>query len=126
MKSLARIVIAAVLLMLTIMVIPLASHAQNLEGCAWPIELSPEGFGNATSPDTAARYWVMPFDGYETMTIKGTYPAARYFSFAAYKTNDAKASIGIDGALSDVEFAPHPGSVNPYIEPGSSSGTYTI
>lgn len=126
MKSLARIVIAAVLLMLTIMVIPLASHAQNLEGCAWPIELSPEGFGNATSPDTAARYWVMPFDRYETMTIKGTYPAARYFSFAAYKTNDAKASIGVDGALSDIDIAPDPGGVNPFVEPGGSSGTYTI
>jgi hypothetical protein len=52
----------------------------NSRGCAWPLELSPEGSGNIQGPDGAARYWIMPFDTqYGTMTIKGTYPNVRSF-----------------------------------------------
>ena len=40
-----------------------------------------------------ARCWVMPFDNYDTMTIKGTYLNARYFSSSAYDTNNGTLSI---------------------------------
>lgn len=127
MKVLARMGIPAALVTCAIVIGPGAARAQNVEECAWPIELSPEGFGNATSPDTAARYWLMPFANYDTMTLEGTYPHARFFSFVAYQTNSEKTPTGvIDGDLHDAEITPDPGSVNPFVEPGAGNGTYTI
>jgi hypothetical protein len=62
------------------LVVVIATHiagAQNSRGCAWPNEFSPEGIGNATMPETLARYFVMPLDmQYDTMTIKGTWGLA--------------------------------------------------
>lgn len=119
------------------------ARAQNYRGCAWPIVMSPEGATNVQFPDGAARYWVMPFDTtqYETMTIKGTYPNIRYFSFAAYETipggspDDFK-NFNLAGRLYDAEIVPDPGSVNPFVQPpdghkvkvsnGSANGTYTV
>ena len=77
-------------------------------------------------PDGAARYWVMPFDTtqYQTMTIKGTYPNIRYFSFAAYET--IKGGFNLAGDLYDAQIAPDPGSINPFVPPGGSNGTYTV
>ena len=43
------------LMALAIMINPDVAGAQNSRGCAWPIELSPEGFGNATMPETRWR-----------------------------------------------------------------------
>ena len=92
-------------------------------------------------PDGAARYWIMPFDTqYETMTIKGTYPNIRYFSFAAYETitGGSTNSFNLVGqrTLYDAQIAPDPGTVNPFVPPpdsgrvkvsnGSANGTYTI
>jgi hypothetical protein len=104
-------------------------RAQNKRNCAWPIELSPEGFGNATMPETLARYFLMPFDTqYDRMTITGTYPNARYFSFAAYITNDTGNPIDIAGslALHDTQIAADDGGINPFVKPGGSNGTYTV
>ncbi len=126
MKPFARIGIPAVLVALAMLVSPSAARAQNSRGCAWPLEWSPEGIGNWAIPDTYARWWVMPFDNYQTMTIKGTYPNARFFSFAAYNTNSLKMSAGLAGHLYDVEIRPDPGSVNPFAEPGAGNGTYTV
>lgn len=105
----------------------------NYRGCAWPLELSPEGSGNVQAPDGAARYWIMPFDTqYETMTIKATYPNIRYFSFAAYETiaYDAtnNTNMGFNLAehhLYDAQIAPDPGSTNPFVPPDGRNGTYT-
>jgi hypothetical protein len=108
---------------------PDVARAQNSRSCAWPIELSPEGFGNMLAPDNVARYWVMPFEKqYETMTIKGTYPNARYFSFVAYDTDNDKFPIDVAGglALHDAKIAPDPGSINPFVKPGGSNGAYTV
>ena len=121
--------ILAGLIGIAILMNPPAAGGQNSRNCAWPIELSPEGFGNATMPETLARYFVMPFDTQnDTMTIKGTYPNARYFSFAAYDTNDSGNPIDIAGgiALHDTQIAPDPGTVNPFVNPGGGSGTYTL
>jgi hypothetical protein len=121
--------ILACLIALAILINPAMAGDQNSRGCAWPIELSPEGFGNATMPETLARYFVMPFDPqYDTMTIKGTYPNARYFSFAAYDTNDTGNPVAIAGAIAlhDTGIAPDQGSVNPFVKPGGSGGSYTV
>ena len=101
-------------------------RAQNNRGCAWPIELSPEGFGNMLGPEQLARYWVMPFDNYDTMTIKGTYPNARYFSFVAYDTNTAKGPIDAASSIYDAQIAPDSGSNNPFVNPRAGNGTYTV
>ena len=117
------------LMVLAILITPGVTGAQNSRGCAWPIELSPEGYGNATGPETLARYFVMPFDThYDTMTIKGIYPGARYFSYAVYVTNEDGNPARIAGArtLYDTQIAPDQGSVNPFVKPGGSNGTYTI
>ena len=83
--------ILACLMALAFFANPDVARAQNYRNCAWPIEISPEGSGNCWGQTTLARYWLMPFETqYETMTIKGTYPNVRYFSFVAYDTNAMK------------------------------------
>ncbi len=128
MKAFTRIGILAGLIALMFLISPGVTRAQNDRGCAWPIELSPEGFGNATMPENLARYFIMPFDAqYDTMTIKGMYPSARYFSFAAYDTvAGTPAAIPGGRTLYDVQIAPDPGSINPFVQPGGSNGKYTV
>lgn len=62
--------IPAVLMTLAILTNPVATCAQNDRGCAWPLEMSPEGVANFQFPDNSARYWIMPFETqYDTMTM---------------------------------------------------------
>lgn len=106
----------------------------NYRGCAWPLIFSPEGSGNVQAPDSAARYWLMPFDTqYETMTIQGNFPNIRYFSFAAYETiaydAEENTQMGFHLAehhLYDAQIDPDPGSTNPFVTPGGTDCTYTI
>jgi len=127
MKAVNRIGILAGVTALAFLINPAVTRAQNYRGCAWPLEWSPEGSGNTMLPENMARYWIMPFDEqYDTMTIKGTYPNARYVSFAVYDTNDQRNSVNIAGILYDANIAPDPGSINPFVEPGGHNGTYTV
>ena len=105
---------------------PDVARAQNHRNCAWPIEFSPEGFANFMIPETFARDFLIPFDTqYDTMTIKGTYPNVRYFSFVVYR--DKTPTDIVDGhGLYDAQIAPDPGSVNPFVKPGGSNGKYTV
>ncbi len=130
-----RLGVFVVLAAVTLLGNPDVARAQNSRNCAWPIEISPEGIGNTLGPDNVARYWVMPFEAqYDTMTIKGTYPNARYFSFVAYDTDNNKRPFGAAGgvALHDVDIAPDAGSVNPFAGSGAGTGrrrgdgTYTV
>jgi hypothetical protein len=106
----------------------------NSQNCAWPLIFSPEGSGNIQGPDGAARYWIMPFDTqYDTMTIKGTYPNVRFFSFTAYETIAYNAKDNTNGGfnlvkdhLYDAQIAPDKGSVNPFVVPAGRNGTYTV
>ncbi len=122
-----RIGLFVVLAALAFLSDPDVARAQNSRSCAWPLEGSPEGFGNMALPDTYARYWIMPFEkNYDTMTIKGAYPNARYFSFVAY---DGQAPVDVAGNLYDTQIAPDAGSVNPFLHhdthnPGKN--TYTV
>jgi hypothetical protein len=127
MKAFTRIGALVGLMALAFLISPGVTRAQNSQNCAWPIEWSAEGIGNWAIPDTYARWWVMPFDNnYDTMTIKGTYPNARFFSISAYNTNSAKRGNGTLDHLYDVQIAPDPGGVNPFVVPGASNGTYTV
>ncbi len=102
---------------------PDIARAQNYRHCAWPIELSPEAYGNATLPETLARYFLMPFDQqYETMMVKGPYPNVRYFSYVAY---NGKTPHAIAGGRFDAQIAADSGS-NPFVTAGSGNGTYTV
>lgn len=51
------------------------------------------------------------------MTIKGTYPSARYFSFVIYEEdeNDPEVPGDVTHALYDAQIIPDPGSVNPFV-----------
>jgi hypothetical protein len=125
-----RIGVFAVLIALAFFTNPDIARAQNSRNCAWPIEISPEGFGNFVLPDNVARYWAMPFEKeYQTMTIKGAYPNARYFSYVTYS---GEAPVDVAGDLYDAQIAPDPGSVNPFVQPQArtihrpANGTYTV
>lgn len=101
--------------------------AQNYRNCAWPIEVSPEGIGNWLGAERLARYWLMPFDEQDgTMTIKGFYPNARYFSFVAYNTNNQGGPTDVAGGVYDAAIAPDPGTINPFVKPVGGKGTYTV
>lgn len=122
-----RIGVFVVLVALTLFANPEVARAQNSRGCAWPLDGSPEGFGNMAAPDNFARYWIMPFEKqYDTMTIKGAYPNARYFSFVAY---DGQSPVNVAGSLFDAQIAPDAGSINPFVSHDShhlGNNTYTV
>jgi hypothetical protein len=125
MKVFARISILGCLMALAFLTNPHVGRAQNIRNCAWPIEFSPEGFGNMVIPETFARDFLIPFDKeHETMTIKGTYPNVRYFSLVVYKGESPV--VDIAGHLYDAQIAPDPGSINPFVKPGGSNGKYTV
>ncbi len=132
MKTSTSIGILGCLIALAFLINPDIARAQNYNyrGCAWPLEISPEGSGNVQGPDRAARYWIMPLDTqYDTMTIKGTYPNIRYFSFVAHETIEDPSSPSVTfntaGRLYDAQIAPDPGSINPFVS-GGRNGKYTV
>jgi hypothetical protein len=94
-------------------------QTQDYPSCAWPVQASPEGNGNFTFPDTYARYWWMPFEAAEwaSMTITGTYPSARYFSFAVYDEDEQFPEVpgSVTDPLYDAQIVPDPGSINPFV-----------
>lgn len=94
----------------------------QLSQCAWPIEFSPEGYGNVVAPDDQARYWLMPFDThYDTMKIEGSYPNARYFSFAVYNGDASGRPISVAGHKYDAIITPEADSVS--AKPNANSST---
>ena len=86
---------------------PALALAQNAYHCAWPLGLSPTGSGNFLAPDAAARYWAMPFPkAYRTMTIRGCYPDARYFSLVAYSGDASGRPVETAGSRHDTTITP--------------------
>ncbi len=92
----------------------------QLSQCAWPIEISPEGYGNILAPEDQARYWLVPFDtNYDIMKIEGSYPNARYFSFVVYDTNVKEPSLkwevtSVEGHKYDAIITPDSSANNSY------------
>lgn len=91
-----------------------AEAAQPAATCFWigPFDraaLEDPGL-NFAYPDTAVGYWAARFNLPEgaRLTLDGKFPRARYMSLNAYRSGEP-----VD-ALTDVEFRPDRGSVNPF------------
>jgi hypothetical protein len=99
-----------------------AGAAAQTPGCSWRAQY---GVGGLTvqATDTSAAYWAtsfldIPLSG---LTIQGTFPQARYMSFAVYR-----ASIPVTGGhLYDAQIQPATG-VNPFAPGQTGTGTYTL
>ena len=95
---------------------------------AWQIQVNPRadatGKNNSYMTDVNATYWgtVLSRRLGTSLTIKGRYPAARYFSLGVYDTGEKYLD-----SIRDVGIDPDAGQNNPY-RAGSSAaqGTYTI
>jgi hypothetical protein len=101
--------------------------AQDLPACSWPLETTGSGITNVAYPDTNATYWTMPFDAnrWKTVTVTGTYPESRFFSFVSYVAKGAVADGG-DAAVNDVDINPDAGSTNPFQKAGDGPHQYTV
>jgi len=126
----AQSALASAVVALAILGSPAKSTAQSLPTptCAWPFEWTAYGLGNWLFPDIGNRWWYMPIDPqWETLTISGVYPEARFFSFAVY--DDAPVSTALADHLFDAQIVPDSGSANPFDPSASStagSQTYTL
>lgn len=89
--------------------------AQQPGVCSWPLETTGEGLTNVAYPDKNSTYWTMPFDAtaWKEIIITGTYPQARFFSFAAYNSNGQLVSNG-PSSIHDVDIDANAGSANPF------------
>ena len=81
--------------------------------CSWPTTLSTFNFAY---PDTSAEYWMTHFGRVPVsrLTIRGSYPRARYFSFHAY--DEAQRPVA---SIADRDIRPDRGSANPFVTPGA-------
>jgi hypothetical protein len=84
----------------------------RLQLCAWIVDVSSQTL-NIAAPDTHTHYWLQPYvmGPNSTVTVNGTYPFARYFSFTAYGSDGVPIN---DVSLYDAQIAPNAGSVNPF------------
>ena len=98
------------------------------QACAWAYGLTAYS-ANLGLPDTAAAYWVEPFEitpGLQ-ITVSGTFPDARYASLQVYTgTGSPFTSNGVNSSLSDYQIAPDQGSVNPWQQRAAPGGHYTV
>src|SRR4051812_17182393 len=93
--------------------LPGVAGAQGLdETCELTLTKTDPATVNVAYPDQAAIYWSGSYAAAPgtRLRITGRYPHARYFSFNVYDN----AQRPLD-ALADVEIAPDPGSVNPFV-----------
>jgi hypothetical protein len=84
---------------------------------------------NIFLPDSAATYWVQPFQVYSDLQIvlSGVYPDARYASFTGYDgVRGPFSSNGVSSGLADHRIAPDPGSVNPWQQTAAPGGRFTV
>ena len=96
--------------------------------CAWPVESTPSK-ANVAYPDSNATYWTTPFIAQEgmTITLNGTFPTARFFSFVVYNSAGQDFTTnGIPSSLTDYQMVPDPGTQNPWFTAGAASGTYSV
>jgi hypothetical protein len=97
-------------------------------GCAWRIELSPTTV-NAFLPDSNAVYWIMPYRVQTgvSITLKGTFAAARYTSLTTYTKSLAPfTKAGVSSDLNDFHIQPDAGSTNPWQAPAKPGGHFTV
>jgi hypothetical protein len=112
------------LLLVTGLVSPSVRAAVPVPACSWFGETDQRDV-NIGAPDLDAYYWANPIavTSGETVTIDGTYPSARYFSFHVYD----RSGQPLD-SLYDAQLAPSKGSVSPF-RPGKGTlgrGSYAM
>ena len=93
--------------------------------CAFPIIVNQDD-ANVAYPDTNSTYWAMPtnFSLGDVVTINGEFSYARYMSFNSYDSTGSSV-----GGLRDTAILPDAGSINPYLDGQSLTGTprnYTV
>lgn len=88
--------------------------------CAWAVRADEET-QNVAYPDTAATYWAISYDlaPSETLELRGTFPVARYASFASYGPYGGAIDV-----LTDRDIQPDAGSTNPFSSGGEVTGDY--
>jgi len=103
-------------------------------GCAWPVALNQVTLTensqlNASNPDTASDYWIMPVpveDG-SRVTLSGQYPQSRYMSIAVYDAQGTPfTNNGVSSTLTDYRITPDQGSVNPWQHQAPPGGRFTV
>ena len=106
----------------------IARAATQPTACAWPVESTPAK-ANVAYPDSNATYWTTPFiaeDGM-TITLNGTFPTARFFSFVVYNSAGQDFTTnGIPSSLTDYQMVPGAGTQNPWVTAGATPGTYSV
>lgn len=99
--------------------------------CAWWTETTATSL-NVAFPDASAAYWTTPFlatPDLLSITIKGQYEDARYFSINAYNNGGASYTCGsanAPSALADYLITPDAGSQNPFQTSAAPGGSYTV
>lgn len=85
-------------------------------GCSWQLMSNSQTL-NVAFPDANATYWILPYalNGSDTITLRGTYPKARYFSLNTYGTD-----FDTVDTLRDSQIRPDSGG-NPYATPAAES-----
>ncbi len=101
------------------------------EACTWSItgQVSTAASQNAGLPDTAAVYWLEPFQVAPGLRIvaSGTFPDARYASLQVYNKVAGPFTLnGVGNALPDYQIAPDQGSVNPWQQQAAPGGHFTV
>ena len=97
--------------------------------CAWWLETTATT-ANIAFPDSGAAYWSTPFQvtgGLQSITLRGTFPEARYISVNAYDNGAASYTCGTTASgLADFRIAPDPGSANPFQVAAPAGGSFTV
>lgn len=104
-----------------------STHATT-PACAWPERIGAEA-ANIFLPDSAATYWVMPYEVRHDLriTVSGHFPDARYASFNVYNGDDGSfTSNNVSSAIADYQINPEPGGNNPWRYPGEAGDPYAI
>ncbi|MGO9178718.1 MAG: hypothetical protein ACLQHS_05510 [Candidatus Limnocylindrales bacterium] len=84
---------------------------------------------NVGLPDTAAGYWLEPFQIAPGLRIvvSGTFPDARYASLQVYNQIGGSFSRnGVGSSLPDYQIAPDQGSVNPWQQQAAPGGHFSV
>ena len=105
-----------------------ASTPASAQACPWYIAATVSA-ANAGLPDTAAAYWLEPFQVAPGLRIvvSGTFPDARYASLQVYDAKTAPfTSNGLSSALTDYQIAPDQGGVNPWQQQAAPGGHFSV
>ncbi len=96
--------------------------------CSWAYGVTASS-ANGGLPDTAAAYWLAPFQVAAGLRIvvSGTFPDARYASLQVYdRVGGPFTRNGVGSSLPDYRIAPDQGSVNPWQQLAAPGAHFTV